>query len=791
VSLLATLNYALQIVAEPGYYTAVSSEQWESKLNQADAASLKAFWSDEATRTLMLFPRQLRSGFLNTASQLDSIIGFVDRGSGKLVVNSLNITAGRLYEAALKGNASNPWMHHQPLPGTGSSFLELLAAVAMAALEAKLPYPATTADFRVMAYTEEKLIGNQALYLRWFQPDARVGGQFIQGFSIGQYTLVFSGDTMDVMQDISPHMDRTAFRRVLSSPLFSGGSIGQRGNSNSASRAVVDEAGPGDRAILWLPFHRNLIYIQASSGKFALLNAHTFPQLNGKTGDAEDWDIVDDRELLVFGISPSVGRFQIQKVKFVEGLLKIRIPSFKLDYAPAVPLDATNIVTDFDAYRGSSLTHEPPATPPGYDNVENELDTCPAVTTDPSATTREYGLTYTFLSSTGGRFTPFLYGLEVRVPRAVGTWPVVGVTFGDDKTTPTRIVSAEFSSSIDKPSESQLEMQVLDGPPISIGGLWFRSEYPIRLRETSPATDLFIGISRPTQVEPPKYAVTTPRQLEMRAETLWRWLADAPLRDQRDWTGEGHIDVVLKVAQQAGIDTTGADLPSPLADWNTPLGGVNTRVPQMGILKPHWRPNDTDTAASFITRIAEQFSGYVVGFYPNGQFYYLPRDPWFYNASEGEFKKSRQADPTDPIYEDPVVFEIVEPEANVVQVVANSPTGGRLRSSLWVDWASIRNPLAVNFLGRWRLEILPVDGVLTCSEINRIAYTAFKQTRRRHLLVKFHGDYVPSLRVGRVFTLEGQAGTWRLMKFSAQYEFDGIPKADYEAELVELGYNLG
>lgn len=789
MALSLSLDYALQIVTEPGYYKTYSSADWQASLNPSGTNSSRAFWTDQATRTLMLMPLQLQPGWLNTSAQTDSIVGLVDRGQGKLHVNPANLTSFGIYEANIKQNVDNPWVHFQPIPGTTISLAELLNQLAIIALDAASGWPIRPSDSRVIAYTEEKLKGNQALYLRWFVPDSQAGAATVMGFTIGQFVLVFSGDHLQILEDISPAKDRTAFRHLMYAPLFAWGATGNVTNGAPSNRQTVQEAGPGERAILWLPFRKNLIYIEATGGQWAIIDARTTPRLNNKSGNNLDWDIVDDRELLVWGVSPSVGRFQVQKVKWWETAAVARIPTFTIDYSPGSALTAANLVDDADTYRGTSISHGTPSTPPGYDNFVNTLDTCPAVTTDGSAQTRQYGVSYTFNASADKRFTPFLYGVDVRVPRAVGTWAKSAIVVGDDHTVTARIRDAEINASL-KAGDTNLAIGLLDAPPLTLAaaGMYYRSDYPLALFDTAGPTTQFVGIAETTEVEPLKQALTIHRDLRISATSLWKWLSDTPLRDQRDWTNVGHITAVDFIAGQAGIDTSGADYPSPLADWNTPLGGVDVQVPQTGALKPHWKPSHTDTAASFITRIAEQFSGYKVGFYPDGRFYYLPSDPvWYYTASEVTFKRSRPG-AVGPVYEDPVQFESVEPEANVVQVIAKAQTGGTLRSALMVDWASIKNPLAPNFIGRWRLEIFPVDGVLTCREINRFARVIWNQTRRRHLMVKFKADYYPALKPGRVFTLDGEAGTWRLMSYTAQYIKQGYKQAEYEAELVEQGY---
>src|SRR5204863_3900575 len=116
-----------------------------------------------------------------------------------------------------------------------------------------------------------------------------------------------------------------------------------------------------------------------------------------------------------------------------------------------------------------------------------------------------------------------------------------------------------------------------------------------------------------------------------------------------------------------------------------------------------WQPRIGETAASFIQRIAEHFSGWLVGFQADGTPFYFPR--YFYTASELTFYENKAAADAamvaTPLYYRRIVFSTIEPEANAVMVVANSKQNGqRLYSSVFIDWASIRNKNVVNYLGR-------------------------------------------------------------------------------------------
>lgn len=794
MSLNLTLDFATQIVKEPGFGQRISSSEWTTNLNTV-ANYQRSLWRDQWTQTLMLHPLQLRKDWKDTANQLDSIVGLTDRGSGKLVVNPTNVSNFAVFEANRKQNVNNPWVFFSPIPGTTIPFLAVsLVLFALNELEKRSPAAINTSDTRVIAYTEEKPVGNQAWYFRWSQPDAQVGPSYI-GISFGEFNLIFLEDTMAVFRDTSTAGDRSSFERVMMVPLFSPGATDTATPAGQASLNRVSETPDEERAILWLPFHRSLVYIEASSGKWAILDTRQTPVLNGESGDNQDWDIVKDgRETIIWGLTPSVGAFQLQKVKW-EGPLgvQVHLPTFTLDYAPASALTVDNIVPDADAYRGTLLTWTSPSTPPGYDNLANSLDTCPPATTDSTDQTRTYGTTFTFTSSGDQRFTPFLYGLDIRVPRDVRTWPVSPTTIKDKHNDAGLIRTATIRASIEKPEDTSLVVDTADRPPYAFPGLWYRSAYPVRLWDdagtvgTGDDTTYFVGLTAPTSVNPLRLDTNIERDVKVSAGSFWKRLATTELRDQRDWTGTGHISVVDFIVQQCGIDTSGADYPAPLSSWNIPLGGVTTRFPNTGALRPHWQPQPGEMADKFIQRIAEQFAGFVVGFYPNGTFFYLPSaNGWYYNTSEVTFHSSRASG--NPSYMSPVAYENIEPEANVVQVVARSQTGGVLRSSVFVDWASIQNTAAPNFLGEWRAKVYQVDGVLSCSEVNRIAYVIFQQVRRRHLRVQFMGDYVPTLKPGRVFNLQGQPEDYRLISYTAELKRTGWLPVSYEAEVVEAGF---
>jgi len=137
-----------------------------------------------------------------------------------------------------------------------------------------------------------------------------------------------------------------------------------------------------------------------------------------------------------------------------------------------------------------------------------------------------------------------------------------------------------------------------------------------------------------------------------------------------------------------------------------------------------------------------------------------------------------------------VTFHTIEPEANVILVISGSAVDGAPQaSSLWTDWASVRNKNVVNYLGRFKREVVVIGGALSCSQLNWVARKIWDQTRRRRINVEFQADFVPSLKVGQVFTL-GNYGNYICVGFNADLRRSSRHYASYQGEYIEAGYGL-
>jgi hypothetical protein len=143
-----------------------------------------------------------------------------------------------------------------------------------------------------------------------------------------------------------------------------------------------------------------------------------------------------------------------------------------------------------------------------------------------------------------------------------------------------------------------------------------------------------------------------------------------------------------------------------------------------------------------------------------------------------------------PTFRHPVEYRTIEPSGNVVQVTTRFQLDLTAnRSGLYVDQASISNPQVVNYLGRPKWFTLEIGGAFSCSQLNWMAYQAFKKARIRRVRISFDATFVPAMKIGQVFTLEG-IGPFRLLEMRATHTREGWEVANYVGEKIEDGFGL-
>lgn len=813
-----TFDPATKIIDEPGFHQLATARDLSEK-GFMEGVENQKLWADPWASVLMLKPRQLDEGFLDTSHQTASIIrlSLFDKAAA-------DVTAGNLFEAPV-GNNSNPWVFFVPVgpaaafpPGSGPpgaapiwtgltpageiadipltsvndvEWTEPLAAVPAAGSE---PAPVVIGDYDdavTICETTGTLPANAPLLIRMAFAGGRPNYSPLLEFHIGQFALVIRNHLLEVWRDTSAVGDRSQGKKVFQRPLFYGE------NKVRSSDSYVDMSSPAsrhlqgeERYLLWIPYRRNKVLLLSSYGQAELLTTRPDTEIRRNSADT-DWVNVREDTIRVKALSPVWGRFQIQRLLFHSSAVmqakEIRVP-YTPDSAPTLSLyrDADNTTTLTGAH----------SSPPSYPTTPApDRDDCPPESVIPSfVPDSRHGVELTFTASADQRFTPFFYGYRLESPTTLMDAPTTPEVVTDSGSG-ARLIAARFSAGL-KPGEGRGVAEILDrkvGADFELEALYYRSAVPVEIKED--ATVLFRGIAGPLELLPFHESEDRPRRFIVPLMDRWKILTRSFFRDDRSYVGVGHIDAVLDAVKGAGIDITTAETPAITAANNTKLGLLQQPLvsQQNDDLRSAWRPEPATTVAEFVTRVAEWFSGWYVGFRPDGTFFYLPKD--HFTTSSLTFYPSQEAadaalEPDAPLYRSPVHFRVVEPEANVIVVAGGKAAdGSRSYSPVMIDRASLVNPDVVNYVGQWWAEIVEVAGAHTCAELQWIARKIWDQTRRRIIEAEFETLYQDTLKVGQVVTLSPY-GDYRILSATAALERSNWHPASYSAEFLDSGYGL-
>ena len=810
-NLTLTVDYKLRQLIEPGFHRFVSTRQLADTGWPEDQESHQATWRDPLFKTVMMKPLQLESDWIDTPQAGSSIIRLAN-----LVTSPTDISNLAVFEQPVAGNTDNPWIHHNPvgpstgfptapnpMPGAGPSLTGVtmgddasgLPLVSVTPPEWYLPsatmppynsLPTPTSvggitSSKMVAYSAEHMPPNQALFLRWFVPDNRIGYQGVFWWYVGQFVIGARGPLIEVWRDSSTAGNRTSFEKVMTSELFGATPQEVGVNSSFMSAAAPEEKFAQDRSLLWLPFRQNQVLLYASTGKAASFFVNSRAE---RLSDNSDWNITRSDTVGFRCLTKAPGRFQIQKVLYAAGPATIQTPPYQIEYTPTF----TPVITIYkDSDYGSTITATQTA-PPGYTIPTNLAHSTGPKVTNSTDQSRTYGVKVILTASGDQRHTPFFYGFLADASRVFGNSPATEVDVGDANPA-TGIVNAKLSAGL-KPGEGRMTVDVIESSSYELAPKYYHSGMPLRLVDNIDGT-IFVGISEPNEVVPLRGTTNMRRRVVMSANDRTKQLAYTWLRDQRDYSGVGHIDVVKFIAEQGGIECTSAEFPPYTpgvidGQYNSALGDAYKSTAQLTKeTKCGWQPQDKETAQDFIKRIAERYSGWYWGFRLDGTFFYLPRD--FFTTSSVTFTSTKGG--ASPHFSNPVTFRTREPEANVIAVIGNNALDGSpMRSKIYVDWASVKTPASVNYLGRFKREVVKVGGSYTPQALNWIARKIWDQTRRRFIDVEFEADWVPTLKIGQCFTL-GSYGLYRCTGFSVELKTHSQHRATYKGEFIELGYS--
>lgn len=900
MSLSLILDAPTRLMLEPGYRRAFSAAELAGTAMADGTLSRRGLWVPPGGEVVMLKPLQVQTDFLNYSDQqiaLSCTTRLTD-----FLTNPTDLLGGAIFELIV-GSPNNIMIGHAPsttsavlppptkliqgfsLPYTLSDISRQVEIGVNTHWEDTnaLPDPPANAlkALATMIFPQPQ---NQGWLFRWYQPPPQIGlHQTVYAFAFAQYCAVCRGALLEVFEDISPSGDRTQWQLRWKGSLFTPGASVATPNNPTEQLGIFanPEIGGGYQSLLILPYRKQRVLF-ASPTQHLVANVRAHPR---RTADGTEWDILRAASVDVWALTPAWGIFQVQKLRYNLAPAVLDLPEVLMEYTPQfTPAVLSNVDTD----DGSSII---PSIhfPKNYTFPTSPLsDDCPAPTNLSSGQQRAYGVQAAFLSSADGKRSPELYNVEIISDPVFMDNPSPATAVGDVSGA-SRVLHVETSLG-SQPGEGRMTARVLDVPGFPLAKYQFRSEMPVQLQ--ADGVPVFTGYTDRIEAQPWRGDPTAPEELRLRCTDRWLLLESTFLREQRDWKGVGHITVVDSIARQCGIDTgdpPGANAEYP-AGWNTnmasvydtPLGTpILTTDNEEGNQLLGWKPQPHDTGATFLKRITDFYSNWLVGFRPDGTFYYLPYT--YFTASSTMFHthQGRHVDSgltpdlslsnnltlfvhggtatvngpvtatdqtvslTDnstntlyvsssgmvsanttgtappgsvtlgtattaggqitsadisaasgrqtaasPVYRHPLEYRTIEPSGNFVQVQTHYALDQTAnRSGVFIDWASLRNPKVVNYLGRPKWFKVEIGGAHDCAALNLMAYIVFKNARRRRLRVSVAADYVPTLKIGQIATLEG-LGLWRLLELRATFTRTKWEIANYVFEKVERGYGL-
>ncbi len=644
------LDAPLKQGGEPGFGKPMRTRDVAAFAHVVDdvdnAGSVKLVWADPRTHTIMLRPRQLDPTWLDSTLATPWIIRLA-----QLDAFATDLTDGVIIERARWGNTASPWILHtqttasdyypaavNPFPGAGPDILTGITpgvdpgAVSLTTIEhtggyalpATVPPPPpappptpdhsiTTATGKFPFQTTETLPANQGLFLRWANAPSGLGFPARYRFYIGQFCVCIQGNTIQIVEDVSPHGDRSLFRHLDKFNFFSHSPSGLDEDSIANNFQPLHEPGPtgrDERWLLWLPFRRHQVLLYTSSGRSKVIQVRPDPV---RLPDKSDWNIVRADKLLLWFLVPHWGWVQIQKLAFpqagaggIGALPTINLPPIVLDFVPGGPPNQ-ELVSDQDHGTSITIIQSSPAV---YSLPINRANDCPDIPAGiASIQARQFGHQMILSSSpalfnTDGAWTPFFYSLNLTRDPVLIPATTTPTLVNDTTATPPAgadILMSEFSNGL-KPGEGKAEIEVADHPPYALQNLYYRGGNPIQIKRDGVV--IFTGYTLAPGVEPLKQDNHTARRVKFTASDRWYQMTRTFLRDNRDWSGVSHLKVVKTVMQEAGVDTTNMDLPPDTPQFNQVLGITGpqdlTNMELDGRTNGPWQPRPSETAASFV-----------------------------------------------------------------------------------------------------------------------------------------------------------------------------------------------
>ncbi len=222
---------------------------------------------------------------------------------------------------------------------------------------------------------------------------------------------------------------------------------------------------------------------------------------------------------------------------------------------------------------------------------------------------------------------------------------------------------------------------------------------------------------------------------------LWKRLEAARLSNASCFDGEVHTEVVKRLCKLAGI-----------REEEMVVAEDEYRLPEAeGDEEPLFLPRNGETVASFLSYIAESFSGWRLGFDEEGKFHY---EPWPEEEPQKTFVTKH------PAGEGELVVFARESEvdesghANEIWVIGRSDSG-KLLSAYYVDYSSMHDPTYRYYVGERRLLIWVDTALNSQAAVNWVCRTLAEEAAKFKHYARVEAEFDAEVGPGDRVTMDG------------------------------------
>lgn len=253
----------------------------------------------------------------------------------------------------------------------------------------------------------------------------------------------------------------------------------------------------------------------------------------------------------------------------------------------------------------------------------------------------------------------------------------------------------------------------------------------------------------------------SPKLVTLECYDGWRRLQNALLSNAETYDGMIHTEVVKRVCQRAGLPESRLEI--AFDTYSLPTSEDD---------EPLYRPENGQSAASFLEQIRDSFSGWRMGFDEEGKFFYRPPasdltpQAYFHRTTAEAEGLGGAAARHYPLLS---LSQKVDQSQhrNEIWVVGQDQRTEEPLAAAFLDYSSLYDPTYEYYVGERRLLIWLDPGLNTQEAVNWVCRTLAEKYARFRVYQTFEGQFDEILKPEAVVEVDGE--TARIMSMSTRF----------------------